>query len=158
MYKTLKLAVLSQVEAKGSTWNMLISLSLCLRWHCQFIMLTVLLQDTVCWGLNKNKGDCHQCQIISLLKISVFETICSVVDTFNSLVRIVLLQMCAVDLVIHLTNNKPQLYSCAAGSPVLHCAPILSKLWYQFIWRHFSLILSCGNETDCSSSVVINET
>jgi hypothetical protein len=53
------------------------------------------------------------------------EKICSVVDTFTSLVRVVLLEMCAVDLVIHLTNNKVQLYSCAAGSPVPHLSGVL---------------------------------
>lgn len=53
------------------------------------------------------------------------EEICSVVDTCTSLVRVVLLEMCAVDLVIHLTHNKAQLYSCAASSPVLHPSDVL---------------------------------
>ena len=69
--------------------------------------------------------------------------------------------MCAVDLVIHLTSNKGQLCSYAAGSPAHHPSDVLPsciQLWYQFMWHHFSLILSCGNEIDRSSSGVINET
>jgi len=42
-----------------------------------------------------------------------------------SLVRVVLLEMYAVDLVIRLTNNKAQLYSCASGSLVLHPSDVL---------------------------------
>jgi len=89
------------------------------------------------------------------------EKICSVFDTFTSLVRVVLLEMSAVDLVIHLTNDKAQLYTFAAGSPVLHPSDVLPFYIQTMVSahvHHFSLILSCGNEIDCSSSVVINET
>jgi len=63
------------------------------------------------------------------------EKICSVVDTFTSL-ELCSLEMCAVDLVIHLTNNKAQLYSCAAGSPVLHRSDVLLSYVHTMVSVH----------------------
>jgi hypothetical protein len=88
------------------------------------------------------------------------EKICSVVDTFTSLIRVVLLEMCAVDLVIHLTNNKAQLDTCAAGSPVLHPSEVPPSYIQTMLSVHVVSVFfdTCGNEIDCSSSVVISET
>jgi hypothetical protein len=51
----LKLTVLPQAEAMGSTVNVLASLGLRLRQHCQFLMLDILFK-TIFWeGINKEK-------------------------------------------------------------------------------------------------------
>ena len=70
------------------------------------------------------------------------EEICSVVDTFTSLVRVVLLEMCAVDIVIHLTHNKAQFYSCAAGSPVLHPSDVLPSYIQTMVSVHVASLFS----------------
>jgi len=70
------------------------------------------------------------------------EEICSVVDTSTSLVRVVLLEMCAVDLIIHLTHNKAQLYSCAAGSPVLHPFDVLPSYIQTTVSVHVASLFS----------------
>jgi hypothetical protein len=72
----LKSTVLPHAVAKEGTWNnisctsftMLASLGFRLRQQCQFLTSAILIKTVSEEGINKNKGDCHQCRIISLLK------------------------------------------------------------------------------------------
>jgi hypothetical protein len=68
----LKSTVLFQAEAKRSTWNMLASPGLLLRQHCQFLTSAFSLKFFL-KGINKNKGDCNHCRIISFLKMSTLK-------------------------------------------------------------------------------------
>ena len=63
----MKLTVLPQAEAKGSTWKVLTSLELRLRHDCQLLALTIGEEIT------KNKGDFHQCLNISFLNVSMLK-------------------------------------------------------------------------------------
>jgi len=51
---------------------MLALLGLCLRQNCTFLMLAFSVKNNILDGIN-NKGDCHQCQIINFLKISILK-------------------------------------------------------------------------------------
>jgi hypothetical protein len=53
-----------------------------------------------------------------------------------SLVRAVLLEMYAVDLVFHLTNNKAELYSCASDSLVLQPSDVLPSYIQTMVSVH----------------------
>jgi hypothetical protein len=57
----LKSTLLPQVAVKGNTRNMLASLGLGLRQHCQFLAVTFFVKDNVLGpDINTNKGDGYQ--------------------------------------------------------------------------------------------------
>jgi hypothetical protein len=54
-------------------YEKLASLGLRLRQHCQFLTLDIFVKNTFWEVINKNKWDCHQCRIISLITVALLE-------------------------------------------------------------------------------------
>jgi hypothetical protein len=63
--------VLPQPEAGGSSYIFYTSLGLWWRNYHRFLNSDFLLRRSFSEGINKTKEDCHQCQIMSFLKIYV---------------------------------------------------------------------------------------
>ena len=44
-----------------------------MRQYCQFLMLDLLFKSIFFKGVNKNRGDCHQCRIVRCLGMSALK-------------------------------------------------------------------------------------